>query len=327
MTIELSVIAESWPIEGGFTISRGSRTHADLVVVTLREGTCIGHGECVPYARYGETVSGVMADIENIAKELAHGLDRQGLQLAMPAGAARNALDCALWDLEAKRAGKSVSALLGRAEPSPLITAFTISVGTPEKMASDAEKAKARPLLKVKLGGDGDPARIAAVRAAAPNARLVVDANEAWTAETFEENLAACAAARVELIEQPLPAGDDFLLSRIKRSVPVCADESAHTSAELGELKERYDAVNVKLDKTGGLTEALVMVDEAKARGFKVMVGCMLGTSLAMAPAAIAAQGADFVDLDAPLLLSSDRTPGLAFKGSTLLPPSRELWG
>ncbi|NRG17979.1 dipeptide epimerase [Rhizobiales bacterium] len=327
MTIELSVVAESWPIEGGFTISRGSRTHADVVVVTLREGTRIGRGECVPYPRYGETVSGVISDIEKMAKEFAHGLDRAGLQLAMPAGAARNALDCALWDFEAKRAGKSVSALLGRAEPSPLVTAFTISVGSPEKMASDAEKAKTRPLLKVKLAGDSDPERIAAVRSAAPKARLIVDANEAWTAETFEKNLAACADAKVELIEQPLPAGDDMLLARIKRTVPVCADESAHTSAGLGDLRERYDAVNVKLDKTGGLTEALVMVDEAKALGFKVMVGCMLGTSLAMAPAAIAAQGADFVDLDAPLLLSSDRIPGLSFEGSTLLPPSRELWG
>ena len=327
MTIELSVVSESWPIEGGFTISRGSKTHANVVVVTLREGNFIGRGECVPYARYGETVDGVIADIRRLGVELAHGLDRRSLQSAMPAGAARNALDCALWDLEAKRRGKTVSALLGRKEPGPLVTAFTISLGTPDKMANDAAKAKERPLLKVKLGGDGDTDRIAAVRKAAPNSRLIVDANEAWNEGNFLANMKACHEAGVELVEQPLPAGSDGYLAEIAHIVPLCADESAHTADHLSELKGRYDAVNIKLDKTGGLTGALELADAAKAQGFKTMIGCMLGTSLAMAPGVIVGQTADFVDLDAPLLLSADRSPGLGFDGSTLFPPSPELWG
>lgn len=327
MTMDLSVITESWPIEGGFTISRGSKTHANVVVVTLTEGSFAGRGECVPYARYGETVDGVIADIRRMSAELAHGLDREGLQNAMPAGAARNALDCALWDLEAKRLGKTVSALLGRKEPEPLVTAYTISVGPPEKMAADAAKAKDRPLLKVKLAGDGDPGRIAAVRKAAPNSRLIVDANEAWGKNNFQANMAACRKAGVELIEQPLPAGDDQYLAEVKHVVPICADESAHTADHLAELKGRYDAVNIKLDKTGGLTGALLLMDAAKAQGFMTMIGCMIGTSLAMAPGCIVGQSADFVDLDAPLLLSIDRSPGLVYDGSLMFPPAPELWG
>jgi L-alanine-DL-glutamate epimerase-like enolase superfamily enzyme len=327
MTVTLEVATDSWPIEGGFTIARGSRTHANVVVATLREGAHAGRGECVPYARYGETVEGVMDDIARLAPEIARGLDRAGLQQAMPAGAARNALDCAFWDLEAKRGGTTAAALAGLAEPRAQITAFTISLGTPEKMAADAAKAASRPLLKVKLGGEGDDARIAAVRAAAPQARLIVDANEAWTEALFARNMAACQEAGVELIEQPLPSSADGALATLERPIPVCADESLHTSADLERLAPLYDAVNIKLDKTGGLTEALVLARKARAMDFRVMVGCMLGTSLAMAPAVLVAQEADYVDLDAPLLLAQDREPGLAFEGSLLIPPGRALWG
>lgn len=325
--IEVVIERESWPIEGGFTISRGSRTHANVVVVTLADGPFRGRGECVPYARYGESVDGVFADIERLAPDLAHGLDRAGLQEAMPAGAARNAIDCALWDLEAKRAGTTAAALTGLDQLKPLITAFTISVGTPEKMAADAAAAAERPLLKVKLAGSGDDARIAAVRTAAPSATLIVDANEAWDRDTFAANMAACAAAGVKLIEQPVPAGDDAWLEDVARPVPICADESMHTDAELAGLVGRYDAVNIKLDKTGGLTGALKAAAAARTHGFAVMVGCMLGTSLAMAPAVLVAQGANYVDLDAPLLLSRDREPGLRYHGSTLFPPEPALWG
>ncbi|WP_417770952.1 N-acetyl-D-Glu racemase DgcA [Stappia sp.] len=327
MTVTLEVATDSWPIEGGFTIARGSRTHANVVVATLREGAHAGRGECVPYARYGETVEGVMDDIARLAPEIARGLDRAGLQQAMPAGAARNALDCAFWDLEAKRGGTTAAALAGLAEPRAQITAFTISLGTPEKMAADAAKAASRPLLKVKLGGEGDDARIAAVRAAAPQARLIVDANEAWTEALFARNMAACQEAGVELIEQPLPSSADGALATLERPIPVCADESLHTSADLERLAPLYDAVNIKLDKTGGLTEALVLARKARAMDFRVMVGCMLGTSLAMAPAVLVAQEADYVDLDAPLLLAQDREPGLAFEGSLLIPPGPALWG
>jgi L-alanine-DL-glutamate epimerase-like enolase superfamily enzyme len=327
MTVTLEVATDSWPIEGGFTIARGSRTHANVVVATLTEGPHRGRGECVPYARYGETVEGVMADIERLKADIERGLDRAGLQAAMPAGAARNALDCAFWDLEAKRGNTTAAALAGLGPLAAPVTAFTISLGTPEKMAADTAKAASRPLLKVKLGGEGDPERIAAVRAAAPAARLIVDANEAWSQESFARNMAACVAAGVELIEQPLPSDADACLAGLERPVPVCADESLHTSADLERLAPLYDAVNIKLDKTGGLTEALKLLAEARARDFRVMVGCMLGTSLAMAPAVLVAQGADYVDLDAPLLLAKDREPGLVFEGSTLMPPAPELWG
>lgn len=327
MTVELVVATDSWPIEGGFTISRGSRTHANVVVVTLTQGAHRGRGECVPYARYGETVEGVMAEIERMAPEIARGLDRAGLQQAMPAGAARNAVDCAFWDLAAKQAGTSAAALAGLGPLGPVTTAFTISLGTPEKMAADTAKAKDRPLLKIKLGGEGDDARIAAVRAAAPNARLIVDANEAWSEALFARNMEACRAAGVELIEQPLPADADAALAHLPRPIPVCADESLHTSADLDRLAPLYDAVNIKLDKTGGLTEALRLARKAREMKFKVMIGCMLGTSLAMAPGALIAQEADYVDLDAPLLLSKDREPGLVFTGSLMHPPRPELWG
>jgi L-alanine-DL-glutamate epimerase-like enolase superfamily enzyme len=323
----LDVRIEQWPIEGAFTISRGAKTKAVTVVAEVRlDGQC-GRGECVPYPRYGETPEATLAAIEAMREKLAHGLDRTALQAAMPPGAARNALDCALIDLEAKRRGRPASELLGCPAPRPCITAYTISLGTPAAMAAATAGAAHRPLLKIKLGGDGDGDRILAVRQAAPRSELIVDANEAWTAENCEANLAACAASGVTLVEQPLPAGQDDLLARIRRPVKVCADESVHDRASLQALRGRYDAVNIKLDKTGGLTEALAMADAAAALGFDIMVGCMVATSLAMAPAMLLTPRARFVDLDGPLLLARDRDNGLRYDGSLVYPPAPALWG
>ena len=323
----LTVRIERWPIAGRFTISRGAKTEAAVVVAEVSDGAAAGRGECVPYARYGETVEGVAAAIEAVRGPLADGLDRGGLQAAMPAGAARNALDCALWDLAAKRAGTPAHVLAALPPPQPRTTAYTISLGTPDEMAAAAAQAGNRPLLKIKLGAAGDPDRIAAVRRAVPDADLIVDANEGWTAADLNENLAACAAAGVTLIEQPLPAGNDAALAGAARQVKVCADESVHDRASLAGLIGRYDAVNIKLDKTGGLTEALAMAAEAERLGFAVMVGCMVATSLAMAPAMLVAQRATFVDLDGPLLLAHDRPDGLHYDGSLVHPPLPVLWG
>jgi L-alanine-DL-glutamate epimerase-like enolase superfamily enzyme len=281
----------------------------------------------VPYARYGETIEGVSAALEAMRGALASGLGRVALQRAMPAGAARNALDCAFWDLEAKASGRAAHELAGRPPPRALTTAYTISLDTPDAMAGAAAKASARALLKVKLGSTDDAARIAAVRAAAPNAELIVDANEGWRAGNLAANLAACAAAGVTLIEQPLPAGDDGALASLARPIPVCADESVHDRASLASLVGRYDAINIKLDKTGGLTEALAMADEAKRLRFAIMVGCMVATSLSMAPALLVAQSARVVDLDGPLLLARDREHGMRYEGSLVYPAARELWG
>jgi len=325
--ITLITRAEHWPIAGSFTISRGAKTEAVVVVAELSDGTHRGRGECVPYARYGETVDSVIAAIEAMRPQIAGGLDRAGLQQAMAAGAARNALDCALWDLDAKRAGRPAYELAGIAAPQPLVTAYTISLATPEAMAAAAGKAADRALLKVKLGGAGDPERIAAVRRAAPNAELIVDANEAWTQADLTANLAACAAAGVTLIEQPLPDRQDDVLSAFRHSVPICADESVHARGSLAALRNKYDAVNIKLDKTGGLTEALATTEEATRLGLAVMIGCMVATSLAMAPAMLVAQRARVVDLDGALLLARDRIDPLRYEGSRVHPPSRELWG
>jgi len=327
MTLTLTAAAESWPLEGSFTISRGTRTKADVIVATLTDGTYTGRGECTPYPRYNESMESVMDEIMSLAPKVAAGLTREGLQDAIHAGAARNALDCAFWDLEAKRAGKSVAEFIGITPLKPVLSVYTISLGTPEVMAEAAAKAASRPMLKVKLGGVGDDERIAAVRKAAPNARLIVDANEAWTGDCFDINMKACQAAGVELVEQPLPSADDALLADVAHPILVCADESVHTRADLPKLKGKYDAINIKLDKAGGLTEGLELAKAAKADGFTVMTGCMLGTSLAMAPASLVAQTASFVDLDGPLLLKKDRDHGLVFEGNTLYPPKSELWG
>ena len=318
---------ERWPIAGAFTISRGAKTEAITVVAEISQGGHTGRGECVPYARYGETPEATLAAILSMREALRKGLSRQALQTALPAGAGRNALDCALIDLEAKISGRRAWELLGRQAPRACTTAFTISLGTPEAMAAATAKAANRPLLKIKLGGDGDGDRIAAVRKEAPESELIVDANEAWTPANLEPNLAACEAVGVTLIEQPLPAGQDGLLARIRRPVAVCADESVHDRASLDGLRERYDAINIKLDKTGGLTEALAMADAARALGFEIMVGCMVATSLAMAPAMLLTPQARFVDLDGPLLLAKDRDGGLRYDGSTVYPPDAALWG
>jgi L-alanine-DL-glutamate epimerase-like enolase superfamily enzyme len=325
--LRLTVRIERWPIAGAFTISRGAKTEAAVVVAELSDGSHLGRGECVPYARYDETVDGVAAAITAMGDAVAGGLSRAALQETMPPGAARNALDCAFWDLDAKRSGEPAYALAGLGAPQPLVTAYTISLGTPAEMAAQTAKAAERKLLKVKLGGAGDPERIRTVREAAPQAGLIVDANEGWSAADLDTNLAACAAAGVALIEQPLPAGDDAMLARIAHPLPICADESVHARASLASLVGKYDAVNIKLDKTGGLTEALAMLDEAQRLGFAVMTGCMVATSLAMAPAMLIAQRARWVDLDGPLLLARDRPHGLRYEGSLVYPAVPALWG
>lgn len=326
-TLALRVRVERWPIAGAFTISRGPKIEAVVVVAELSDGPHRGRGECVPYARYGETVEGVAGAIEAMAQKIARGLDREALQSVLPPGAARNALDCAFWDLAAKRARRPVHELIGTAAPKAVTTAYTISLAAPQAMAQAAAGAAERALLKVKLGAPGDGARIAAVRRAAPKAELIVDANEGWTAGDLAANLAACAQAGVTLIEQPLPADRDGALAHVARAVPICADESAHTTASLSALVGKYDAVNIKLDKAGGLTEALAMAREAERLGLSVMVGCMVATSLAMAPAMLLAQRARIVDLDGPLLLARDRPHGLIYEGSRVHPPSPALWG
>jgi L-Ala-D/L-Glu epimerase / N-acetyl-D-glutamate racemase len=327
MPLSLSVQTEAWPIAGTFAISRGAKTEAQVVVVTLSDGRHRGRGECVPYGRYGETVAGVVAALKAMIEPLGRGLDRAGLQSALPAGAARNALDCAFWDLEAKRAGVPVHQLAGVSTPRALTTAYTISLGTTAAMAEAAGQSADRALLKIKLGTDDDPERIAAVRAAAPRAELIVDANEGWNTDNLVANLAACAAAGVTMVEQPLPAGDDGALATIARPIAVCADEGVHDRAGLAALVGRYDAVNIKLDKTGGLTEALAMAAEAERLGFQLMVGCMVATSLAMAPAVLLAQRARVVDLDGPLLLEKDRPDALRYEASLVYPPTTRLWG
>lgn len=321
------VETETFPIAGIFRIARGAKTEARVVTCIVSEGEFTGRGECVPYPRYDETIEGVIADIERMREPIANGIDRNSLLRAMPAGAARNAIDCALWDLEAKRAGKPASETVCKRPPHALITARTISLGTAQEMAAEARANADRALLKIKVGGKDDAACMRAVAKAAPESRLIVDANEGWNEDNLEANLRAAAQAGVGLIEQPLPAGQDALLRDIARPVPICADESLHTSKDLAALAGVYDAVNIKLDKAGGLTEALVLRERARDMGFQIMVGCMVGSSLAMAPAVLLAQDADFVDLDGPLLLARDRVPGLRYDGSVVSPPDPELWG
>ncbi|MDR3424677.1 MAG: dipeptide epimerase [Alphaproteobacteria bacterium] len=313
---------ERWPIASVFAISRGAKTEAVVVVAEISDGKYTGRGECVPYARYGESVESVVSLIEVWA-----GTDQTDLQHTLPAGAARNALDCALWDLRAKQTGRPVYELAGLGKPTPLTASYTLSLDAPDKMAEAALGHALMPLLKIKLGREGDAARIKAIRRAAPNARLIVDANEGWTAENISENLAACKNCGVELVEQPLPANDDAALAAIPHLLPICADESAFDRASLASLVGKYDAVNIKLDKTGGLTEALATIAQARQRGFGLMVGCMVSTSLSIAPAFLAAQQADFADLDGPFLLAQDRGGGLCYKDGLIYPPTADLWG
>ncbi len=321
---------ESFPIRGAFRIARGSKTMAEVVVAEVWEEGMVGRGECVPYARYGESVEGVLAALEAMVGPVARGLNRAALRSSMPAGAARNALDCALWDLEAKRRGVPAWVLAALPEePVPLTTCFTLSLESPSSMADAARKAVAQrhSLLKMKLTGDGDLPRVQAVRQASPEARLIVDANEGWTLDHLAQYGPAFAALGVELIEQPLPADKDEALRGFSCPVPLGADESCHSLDSLERLKGLYQVVNIKLDKTGGLTEALLMKAAADAAGFQVMVGCMVATSRAMAPAMLVGQGAAFVDLDGPLLLAEDRTPGLRYDGALVYPPEPAVWG
>lgn len=323
-SIRIEARSESWPLKDAFTISRGSKTTAHVVVVTVRDGAYEARGEAVPYARYGETVDGVLADINRIAPAI---VGHRDLVHVLKPGAALNALDCAFWDLEAKRSGTSVATLAGLPEPVTKLTAFTISLDTPDAMAAKAAEVRDLPLLKLKLGGAGDAERMRAVRDARPNARLLVDANESWTPDLLAELITVAAACKVEVIEQPLPASADDALRSVAHAVPICADESVHTAADLDQLENLYDAVNIKLDKAGGLTGALALSREARRRGLKVMIGSMVATSLAVAPAMLLAAEAEWIDLDGPLLLARDRQPSLRIENGMIFPPASELWG
>jgi len=319
----ITVTAERFRLSEVFTIARGSRTEAQVLTVVIERGGVRGRGECVPYARYGETLESVTAQIEGLPVDI----ERASLQGLLPAGAARNAVDCALWDLEAKRAGKRVWELAGLEAPGPEITAFTLSLDTPENMRAAAARHAHRPLLKIKLGTPEDMPRLEAVRAGAPKARIIVDANEGWSTDVYADLAPHLIRLGVEMVEQPLPAGDDAMLAEIARPLPVCADESCHDRSSLPALKGKYDMVNIKLDKTGGLTEALALRDAAVAAGYRVMVGCMVGSSLAMAPAVLVAQGVAVTDLDGPLLLAEDRDHALQFDAAGVHPPQAALWG
>src|SRR3984893_13999662 len=326
MPLSLALTVSRWPLTGRFVISRGAKTEAEVIVVEIHDGDLRGRGECVPYTRYGETVDSVRAAIETLAARIRAGLDRDQLQSALPAGAARNAIDCALWDLAAKRAGKRAWEIAGLPAPGPAITAYTISLDTPAAMAEAARRADF-PLLKLKLGAADDPERLRAVRAAKLDARLIVDANEGWHSSDLAANFAACAEVGVELIEQPLPSADDGALLKVDRPVPVCADESVHDRASLLLLRGKYDFVNIKLDKSGGLTEALALGDAALCEGFGIMLGSMVGTSLGVAAALLLAGRARFVALDGPLLLARDRPEGLRYSGAEISSPEPALWG
>ena len=321
--MKLDVTFDTFRLAEVFAISRGAKTEAKVVTTHVTSGGSKGWGECVPYARYGETLDSVRDQIASLPESF----DRTALQGLLPAGAARNAVDCALWDLEAKQVGVRAWDLAGIAAPGPVVTAYTLSLDTPENMQAAAAKHSARPLLKIKLGTPDDMARLEAVRRGAPHADIIVDANEGWTADVYSELAPHLVRLGVSMVEQPLPAGKDEMLTEIERPVPVCADESCHDRSSLPDLVGKYDMVNIKLDKTGGLTEALLLRQEAEAAGFDVMVGCMVGSSLAMAPAMLVSQSVSIVDLDAPLLLAEDRDNAMNYDVSKAFPPEAELWG
>jgi len=321
--MSIDVTRDVFKLAQVFTISRGSRTEAQVLTVRVTRDGVTGWGECVPYARYDETLASVEEEIRGLPADVT----RAALQDLLPAGAARNAVDCALWDLEAKQAGKRVWELAGLPAPGPEITAYTLSLDTPEAMREQAAKNAHRPLLKIKLGTPDDMPRLEAVRAGAPEARIIIDANEGWSADVYADLAPHLVRLGVQLVEQPLPAGEDDALIGMDRPVPVCADESCHDRASLPGLKGKYDVVNIKLDKTGGLTEALELRKAALAEGYDIMVGCMVGSSLAMAPATLVAQGAKVVDLDGPLLLAEDRDEPLIFDDKGVHPPTAALWG
>lgn len=321
--MKVTVSEDRFQLKQAFVISRGSRTEARVITVCIEQDGVKGYGECVPYARYNETMQSVAAEI----KELDTPFTRTDLQTLLPAGAARNAVDCALWDLEAKQARKPAWMLAGLDRPGPEITAFTLSLGTPDSMRNEARKNAHRPLLKIKLGGEGDLERLRAVRDGAPNADMIVDANEGWTPQSYAELAPTLLDLGVKMVEQPFPAGQDEALLNMDRPLPVCADESCHDRASLPDLEGKYDMVNIKLDKTGGLTEALLLKEAAMAAGYQIMTGCMVGSSLAMAPAVLIAQGCAFTDLDGPLLLGEDRDTVLKFDDAGVHPSDPALWG
>ena len=321
--LKITAIHETYPLKKAFGISRGSKTQADVVRVTLENMDTFGHGECVPYGRYGESVESVIAQIQALPDDFT----RDELQVLMPAGAARNAVDCALWDLEAKQSNTPVWQLAGLDEPDIVTTAYTISLAQPSAMQEDAQKNAHRPLLKLKLGTPDDLPRLKAVREGAPNSEIIVDANEGWKLEELDALLPHLDEFGVSLIEQPLPEKNDDPIADYTGRIPICADESCHTTHGLDELKQKYQFINIKLDKTGGLTEAIKLKKSAEELGIGIFVGCMVGTSLSMAPALLLAQNAKYIDLDGPLLLAEDRSPGLQYDGSSIHPPSQDLWG
>ena len=328
MPYSLNIHTEAWPLAGAFRISRGTRRVSDVLMVEVNDGNYVGRGECFPYARYGEDIDSVQKQLNSVRSEIEHGLDRQALLNVLAPGAARNAVDCALWDLEAKRAGVRVWDLADLPAPEPVTTVYTLGVDEPAIMGERARENSGWPRLKLKMTGDGaDLERVRNIHKNAPNARLVVDANEGWTIEQYLEYAPQFKELGVEMIEQPLPSTDDEQLSGVDRPIPVCADESCHDRTTLKSLVGKYDMINIKLDKTGGLTEALNLRDAALKQGLSIMVGCMIGTSLAMAPGILVAQEAAIVDLDGPLLLAEDRAPGLSFTGSIIHPPETRLWG
>jgi len=325
--MDITVTRDVFRLAQVFTISRGSRTEARVLTVRVSDGIHAGMGECVPYARYDETLDSVTAEIDGLHGDLSGHMSRQALYDLLPAGAARNAVDCALWDLEAKRAGKRAWELAGLTAPGPQITAYTLSLDTPVRMREQAAKNAFRPLLKIKLGTADDMPRLEAVRAGAPQSTIIVDANEGWSAKVYADLAPHLVRLGVALVEQPLPAADDDALIGMERPVPVCADESCHDRTSLPGLRGKYDVINIKLDKTGGLTEALALREAGLAAGYEVMVGCMVGSSLAMAPATLVAQGAKVTDLDGPLLLAEDRDNALTFDEAGVHPPVAALWG
>jgi L-Ala-D/L-Glu epimerase len=319
-TLKITARVERWPVAGAFIIARGAKTHVDVIVVEVSNGVHIGRGEATPIYYKGETAESAVAAVEALALDI----DRQSLQSRLPAGAARNALDYAFWDLASQQQGKPVWQLAGLPRPQPLATAMTVSLGTPEKMEADTRALSGQfGLLKLKLSGDGDSERVAAVRRGAPTARLIVDANESWTGRDIAAEAAALLPYRVELIEQPVKAGEDHLLDDVRPPIPLAADESCQYRGDLARCKGRYAAINIKLDKAGGLTEALALKTEAQAMGFDIMVGCMLSTSLGIAPAFLVAQGARWVDLDGALLLAKDREDAFKVEGGVIRPPNQ----
>lgn len=324
--MKVNVSKAVYPIRGSFTISRGSKTKAETVIVHIERNGVSGRGECVPYARYGESLDSVIAQIEWVLPEIRSGINREQLQGLLPAGAARNAIDCAMWDVECKLERQSVWDKVG-VKPQGLTTAYTLSLDTPENMHQAALENAHRPLLKLKLGGGDDIARVKAVRDGAPNSTIIVDANEAWDLADYATLVPAFVELGVAMIEQPFPAGKDEALALLERPIAICADESCHDLSSLKSIIGRYDMINIKVDKTGGLTEALALKAEAEKAGLRVMVGCMLSSSLSMAPAFVAAQGVEVVDLDGPLLLAHDIEHGFEFEENTMMPFSSKLWG